>query len=740
MISGPLQDETSLVELGTALRHWRTASGLSLRRLARTIGLSAHSALADYERGRRIIPEGLVPRFAEAVGDADGAIAAALGALRARAAAELAELAEERQAVAEREPAPTEPSPVSPPPAAVPPPPEDFVGRDAELDGLCGLLTGGALVVLSGPPGSGRSTLAARVAVEVADEFPDGAILLGLCDPNPVEAMRKALRACGVADRALPSDVDELGARYRAVLAERRMLVVLDHIAHEDQVLPLLAPAPGCALLVTSRSPLHGLDARRAVRRCRIGALPEDDAVELIAAVLGRARVDAEPAAARRMAGLCDRWPLALRIAAARLVDWPGGLLADAADDLEREQARLAWLPADNRAVRSVLEVSYRQLDDPARRLLRRLALAPGKCFTVETAASALGVPPRSARRELDRLCAAGFLLPTASEGRARMHGIVRSFARFCADQDEPARDEVELRLVRTLLDTAADAASWLDPTAVSGRESAFPGLRAAVCWLDTERPAILAAVERSSRLDPGRGLAPLLRMVWYYELRCAWPDLRALAQLVLEQAQLQQDTEHKAYALAALSLAAVKSGQPDTGRELAETAAGLAHGDGMAVAEIAALDCLGRALLVLDRPDAARQALARAVSLRGDWWQHATCSSRLGKALTRLGEPARGLELEQHALLLFERHGDDRGAARTRIRLGLALAALDRHAEAVEQYDRAAKVFEHYGDTWSQAKALREVGNGRKALGEDELAAEDLRRAEALLAAQGCR
>ncbi|GAA4035569.1 hypothetical protein GCM10022247_71470 [Allokutzneria multivorans] len=741
MISGSFQDDTSLVELGAALRRLRTDSGLSLRGLARSIGLNAHSALADYERGRRMIPENLLPRFAAAVGDTDGAIAASLAALRERAAADLAELAEQRHAVAERDTAPAGPAPVPAPSAAVPPAPADFVGRLAELERLREVLTGGALVVLSGPPGAGKSSLAARAATEAAADFPDGAILLDLCDPNPTEAMRKALRACGIADRALPSDVDELGSLYRAVLATRRMLVVIDGAAHEDQALPLLASSPGSALLVTSRGPLHGLDTARAVHRCRIGPLTEDDAVDLVAAVLGRSRVDAEPAAARRMAALCDRWPLALRIAAARLVDWPGGLLADAVTELEREHARHAWLPVDSRAVRGVLEVSYRQLDEPARRLLRRLALAPGGCFTVETAAVALGESLRSVRRELDRLHRAGFLRPAATEGRSRMHVLVRGFARSRAEQDEPARQEVELRLLHALLETAADAAGWLDPTAQHDRESAFGGIREAVRWLDAERTAILAAAEKGCHLDPGWGLVGLLRQIsWYYRLRCAWPDLRTLAQLALEQAQLQQDTEDKAHALAALSLAAAKTGQPDTARELAETAAGLAHGDTIAGAEVAALDCLGRALLALNRPDAARQALARAVSLRGDWWQHAVCSSRLGVVLAKLGEPARGLELQRHALTLFDGHGDDRGAARTRLRLGFVLVELDRHAEAVEQYDRACVTFERFGDTWSQAGALREVGNGRLVLGEDERAAADLRRADALFAAQGCR
>ncbi|MFB9906032.1 tetratricopeptide repeat protein [Allokutzneria oryzae] len=736
MISGSSRDDPSLVELGAALRRLRTGAGLSLRQLAKVLRLSAHSALADYERGRRVIPDGLVRPFAEAVGDREGEVAE----LRARA---LAELAEHRRRAADRA-ATARDSPLPAPPAELPPPVPDFVGRRAELAELREALVPGALVVLTGPPGAGKSSLAVRLAGEVAPEFPDGRVQVGLCGLSPAEALRKVLLACGIADRALPSDVDELGARYRAVLAGRRLLVVLDDVAHEDHALPLLTSAPGCAVLITSRSPLLGLDERRPAHRCRVAALPASDAVELIAAVLGKARVEAEPEAARRMAELCDHWPLALRIAAARLADWPNWRLADAVAELDKERARLAWLTTGDRAVRGVFEVSYRQLDDPARRLLRRLSLVPGTDFAVETAAVALGTPLRSARRELERLSKAGLVQPAAGRGRARLHKLVRTYAHSCAEQDEPAREEVELRLLRTLLATAADAAGWVDPTAPKDRDSAFAGAWEAVRWLDSERPAILAAADRGSRLGGGSELPVLLsRIAWYYELRCAWSDLRGLAQLALEQAQLQQDTEHKAFALTALSLAAAKSGQPDTARELAETAVGLAHGDALREAEVAALDCLGRALLALKRPDAARQALRRAVTLSrstGQDWLNATCSSRLGLAHAVLGEHAKAVELQRHALAGFERFGDDRRVALARTRLGLALTALDRYAEAVEQYDRASEVFERYGDAWSQAAALREVGNGRKALGEDELAAADLRRAEALFAEQGYR
>jgi hypothetical protein len=78
---------------------------------------------------------------------------------------------------------------------------------------------------------------------------------------GPAQALHGFLTALGVASRAVPAGLEAAAALYRSLLAERRMLIVLDNAATAAQVRPLLPGAPDCLVLVTSRNQLTSLVA-----------------------------------------------------------------------------------------------------------------------------------------------------------------------------------------------------------------------------------------------------------------------------------------------------------------------------------------------------------------------------------------------------------------------------------------------------------------------------------------------
>jgi hypothetical protein len=169
-------------------------------------------------------------------------------------------------------------------PARLPPPPARLSGRDAELAALTGLLDQAAgtvvISVIAGPAGAGKSALAVRWARQVADRFPDGQLYLNLRGHGPgapvtaAAALARFLGALGVPAPGIPAELEERAARYRSLLAGRRVLVVLDDAASAEHVRPLLPGAAGCAALVTSRDPLVGLVARDGARRLDLDPLP----------------------------------------------------------------------------------------------------------------------------------------------------------------------------------------------------------------------------------------------------------------------------------------------------------------------------------------------------------------------------------------------------------------------------------------------------------------------------------
>jgi NB-ARC domain len=171
-------------------------------------------------------------------------------------------------------------------------------------------------------------------------------------------------RALGVPGRG----EDERAARYRSLLAGRRMLVVLDNAGSVEQVRPLLPGAPACTVVVTSRDALAGLVARDGAARLDLDLLPLADAIGLLRNLIGE-RASADPAAAEALAARCCQLPLALRVAAELAAARPADQLADLAGELADQQHRLDLLDAggDPRtAVRAVFSWSYRNLDAAA--------------------------------------------------------------------------------------------------------------------------------------------------------------------------------------------------------------------------------------------------------------------------------------------------------------------------------------------------------------------------------------
>ncbi|MFG1948315.1 BTAD domain-containing putative transcriptional regulator [Nonomuraea sp. NPDC048826] len=232
------------------------------------------------------------------------------------------------------EPAPPDRPPDRPAPAQLPPAVLPFTGRSAELrllDELAEELPPPGAVAIVGPPGIGKTALAVHWAHRVRDRFPDGQLYIDLHAYGSRGALPRLLRSLGADDTSMTTD--EAAALYRTLLADRRMLVVLDNAVTSEQVRPLLPGAGGSLTLATSRRRLSGLIALDGARPLRLRPLDPGEAHDLLARLLGQERMRAEAAVAARLAELCDHLPAALRLAAADLA--AGRAIADVVAGLE---------------------------------------------------------------------------------------------------------------------------------------------------------------------------------------------------------------------------------------------------------------------------------------------------------------------------------------------------------------------------------------------------------------------
>ncbi|NUP51424.1 MAG: LuxR family transcriptional regulator [Catenulispora sp.] len=354
----------------------------------------------------------------------------------------------------------------------LPPDLTDFTGRPAELALLtdCGSFPaqGAALFAVTGAGGTGKTALAVRAARLAGGAFPDAHLYadLGGYAGVPVavpDVLRRFLRALG-ADGPLPEDPDELVGMFRTALAGQRVLVVLDDAADEAQVRPLLPAGPTALAVVTSRNWLGGLAGAVPLR---LGPMPEAEAAAMLARVLGPRWTGEEDA--RDLLALCGHLPLAIRIAAARLLSRPQMSVGDLCDQLRDEGRRLRRLTAGDITVRGVLASSYEALEEGDRKLFRRLALLRGYDFGTDAAAVAAGMAREEAREALDRLADRSVVRAESPPGRYSLHSLARLFAadRLAADEEPGAVCEAEARHLDWVMARLHAAADLVNPCLV---------------------------------------------------------------------------------------------------------------------------------------------------------------------------------------------------------------------------------------------------------------------------------
>ncbi|MFJ8475132.1 BTAD domain-containing putative transcriptional regulator [Kitasatospora sp. NPDC094011] len=348
---------------------------------------------------------------------------------------------------------------------ALPRPGTALVGRAAELRRLdeAACRADGRPVLVTGVAGAGKSSLVLHWAHARADRFPDGRIhldLRGFGEEEPLTAaaaLDLLLARLGVPAAEVPEDPARAGALFRRLTEGRQLLLVLDGARSAEQVEPLLPGAPEPVVVVTSRSRLTDLVVHEAAIPLPVGGLSEGEAVELLGRIAGSERVAAEPAAARRLAALCDRLPLALRVAGARLASRPAWTLGDLVDEMsDRDIGLSALATGGTLGIAAALGRTVRALPDEARRLFTLSGLHPGGTLDGAAAAALAGVPRARARELLAELDAA-HLVQESSPGRFRGDRLAGLYAAELA-AELPAQERTEA--TRRLLDHAVDAAT----------------------------------------------------------------------------------------------------------------------------------------------------------------------------------------------------------------------------------------------------------------------------------------
>ncbi|MFE4973523.1 BTAD domain-containing putative transcriptional regulator [Kitasatospora sp. NPDC056651] len=512
-----------------------------------------------------------------------------------------------------RPPTPPAPplAPTQPAPWPFPRRPRGFTGRQDELAALDRATdTPGAIAVLTGGAGIGKTALAVHWAHHHRQDFPDGRLFVDLCGHSPLPerdtaaVLRELLLALGLPAERMPATPEAMTARYRELTATRRMLIVLDNARRSDQVRPLLPDGDDCVTLVTSRDRLGGLVATDAARPVPLAELSSPQAVTLLAATLGPDPVAAEPQAATRLARLCDGLPLALRLAAARLATGPARTLAALADELADEQDRLDLLHVEDTSVAAALALTVQHLSEPARRTLHRLGTHTGTTLDSRTAAALAGCRPEEAADALTQLATAHLIVQIGRDAYT-LHDLVRLYARSLPGDTDP---DVLPRLLDHLLNTLLTACAAAEPgsepccalppgTRRPAEVRPFPDRASALAWYAAERDTLCGAVEAAVAAGLHDRAWRLVLLQWPLIVWQVGDDWAPLLEHGLAAAEADRDPGAQSRARALLGWVLLEEGRPDQALVHLERAPDLAARAGDTAAQAVALVNLAVAL-----------------------------------------------------------------------------------------------------------------------------------------------
>ncbi|MEV6620309.1 tetratricopeptide repeat protein [Amycolatopsis sp. NPDC051106] len=651
-------------------------------------------------------------------------------------------------------------------PRQLPPNPTPFVGRAHELSTLSMSAdhpddVGGVMLIsaLAGAGGIGKTWLAVHWAHEHAAEFADGQLFVDLHGFAPsgaslpaTDALRMFLEALGIAPAHIPADLGARTSLYRSLVANKRMLIVLDNAATGEQVEPLLPNSPACTVLVTSRKTLSTLITRYGAKHLPLSVLSEDEAHVLLTRRLGHTRVTTERDAAKELIRLCGRHPLALALMACRAHARPQLPLAEFAAELC--ELGLAALDGDDplTSLPKVLSWSVQDFTDQQHAVFALLGIGPGPDISLPAAAGLTGLDERQVASVMRQLEEAS-VLDRHPGGRYSMHDLVRAYAAATAHND--LTEETRIAALRRVVDFYTHTACAADRLLAPHRTPipvgpAIPGANvrqvtdgpAAMTWFDAERADLLAAQHVAKMYGWHDAVWQLAwGLTTFSERRGQRQDQLTAWRATLDVIDFLPDPTARMNILRNLGHAYTHLGRHEESIKNLHQALELAAQHDKPIHEAHV-----HRMLAWDwgRQGSNRRALAHAVRALDLYrvldlpaWE-ANAFNTVGWYAAQLADYDTARTYCQTALALHRRHDNSDGEANTLDSLGYIARRTGDHKQAIHYYRQACSLLRVLGDTYASASALDCLGGSYAAVGKNTQARTAWREAQELYRQQG--
>ncbi|MFC1442371.1 tetratricopeptide repeat protein [Streptacidiphilus sp. N1-10] len=614
-------------------------------------------------------------------------------------------------------------------PCLLPPKAPNFTGREAEIDALRSGFSspegspGPRLAVITGKPGIGKSALAIHIAYESRSLYTGGELYADLRGVNdrpasPEEIMGRFLRAMGLPEQEVPTDTHARLDMYRRLTADRPIILVLDNVADEKQVRPLLPPGDSALVLITSRNRLSGLEG---AQRTDLDVFPVSTSLAFLCAIAGSATVENDPINARDVVSSCGHLPLALRIAGNRLATRRNMSMADLATELRDQRQRLELPETGDLAVRVAFGLSYRKLGKGAKNAFKRLALVPGEDFGSGLCSALMDCDARQAARLLDKLYEANLIEPAATFGRFRFHDLLKVYSRDKLQADpEKSWRAAQSRMLEWLKQFSSRSHFTLvgqisalgieSPRAPSVTET-----ESALAWANAELPNAVAALPVLLADKASADAAQLaLSLSALCEILGEWLCWDEVIRHGLTAAQLIGQSLVEIMFLSSKTNLARSRREFAAGLELARTAHAKAIQAGNELAVASSANLLGCLLMDVGTPHEATPLLEQSLALfRQLGLRHEVAQGlyNLGTIHRMSGNTSEAIGLFEEDLRVCTEMGDESGAAETLNTLGLTYGELGLHEEAEELQRRSLAIFEKIGNPHKVSMVCNDLG-----------------------------
>ncbi|MEU8269992.1 tetratricopeptide repeat protein [Sphaerisporangium sp. NPDC049002] len=625
-----------------------------------------------------------------------------------------------------------------------------FTGREREIESISALRRerdGNLVVAIQGMPGVGKSALAVHVAHRLAARYPDACLHLDLRAHDPVRphldaaaALSMLLRMLGIPPARIPQELGKRSAMWRAELAYRRAIVILDDALGPDQVKPLLGGSSAGLVIITTRARFDGTPGVRCVS---LGVLPPGEAAELATRL---ADDDPDPGVIDEVVRLCGGLPLAITLRAGRTRISQRDGLTGMLGGVHRAQKTAGGV---HREIDSAFELSYRDLTKEEQLAFRRLGLCPCRDVTAAVAAELCDTTPTRAQTMIDVLLRHHLLQRTAP-GRYQFHDLIRVYAHDRARREDPEREN--RRAITRLLDhylRTAEAAAQAVRLA-QGCSGAAAGQEAASAaadgrqWLGEEWGTVLQLAQYAADHEWKAHCAGFMRvMAEFLDTEGHWEDAAAGHGVALRACREIGDSRGAAQASLDLGFVSFRTGRHNDALIHTENALSLYRSIADKHAEARCLDQIG---VVCWASACYREALAHYEEAQAiyrsvdDVKGEADVLGHSGIVHWHLGRYQDSLDLLARALAAYRSIGHRRGEAKALNNMGDVHKHRGYHRDAIQLYQQSLEIFDQITGRQNHAILHNNLGNVHQYKGQFAAALECYRTAMATFQETGDR